>query len=109
MWSAAVAVTLLAAGRLALEGLANKAIVRRLGADAHTLGKWPRCAEVGDENVTEVTARTLEETLPRRLDALSTIPRIRHTGSHTARQRPGYHLIPEAGAFASGGGFPDGP
>ncbi len=83
-----MAATLLAAGQRALEGLANKVIVTRVVADGHTLGKWPRRAE----NVTEVTARTLEETPPRQRDARSTIHRIRHTGSYAARRRLGCHL-----------------
>ena len=66
----------------AAEGLENKAIVARLGADANTVGKWRRRfaergldglydeprpgapRKIGDEEVAEVIARTLEETPP---------------------------------------------
>ena len=64
----------------AADGLENKAIVERLGADANTVGKWRRrfaergldglCDEprsgaprkIGDEKIAEIIARTLEET-----------------------------------------------
>ena len=64
----------------AAEGLANKTIVERLGADANTVGKWrrrfaerrldglydePRCGaprKIGDERIAEIIGRTLEET-----------------------------------------------
>ena len=66
----------------AAEGLANKTIVERLGADANTVGKWrrrfaerrldglydePRCGaprKIGDERIAEIIGRTLEETPP---------------------------------------------
>ena len=66
----------------AAEGLENKAIVARLGADANTVGKWRRRfaergldglydeprpgapRKIGDEEVAEVIARTLEDTPP---------------------------------------------
>lgn len=66
----------------AAEGLENKAIVARLGADANTVGKWRRRfaergldglydearpgapRKIGDGEVAEVIARTLEETPP---------------------------------------------
>ncbi len=66
----------------AAEGLENKAIVGRLGADANTVGKWRRRfaergldglldeprpgapRKIGDEQIAEVIARTLEETPP---------------------------------------------
>ena len=66
----------------AAEGLENKAIVERLGADANTVGKWRRRfaergldglydeprpgapRKIGDERIAEVIARTLEETPP---------------------------------------------
>ena len=64
----------------AADGLENKAIVERLGADANTVGKWrrrfaergldglydePRSGaprKIGDEEIEEIIARTLEET-----------------------------------------------
>lgn len=64
------------------DGLENKAIVERVGADANTVGKWrrrftergldglhdePRSRfprKIGDEQVAEIIARTLEETPP---------------------------------------------
>ena len=64
------------------EGLENKAIVERLGADANTVGKWrrrfaerrldglydePRSGaprKIGDERIAEIIGRTLEETPP---------------------------------------------
>ena len=64
----------------AADGLENKAIVERLGADANTVGKWrrrfaergldglydePRSGaprKIGDEQITEIIGRTLEET-----------------------------------------------
>ena len=66
----------------ASEGLENKAIVERLGADANTVGKWrrrfaerrldglydePRSGaprKIGDEQIVEIFGRTLEETPP---------------------------------------------
>ena len=66
----------------AADGLENKAIVERLGADANTVGKWrrrfaerrldglydePRSGaprKIGDEQIAEVIGRTLEETPP---------------------------------------------
>ena len=66
----------------AAEGLDNKMIVARLGADANTVGKWrrrfserrldglyddPRSGaprKIGDEQIAEVIGRTLEETPP---------------------------------------------
>ena len=66
----------------AAEGLENKAIVERLGADANTVGKWrrrfaerrldglydePRSGaprKIGDERIAEIIGRTLEETPP---------------------------------------------
>ena len=66
----------------AAEGLENKAIVERLGADANTVGKWRRRfaergldglydeprpgapRKIGDERIAAVIARTLEETPP---------------------------------------------
>ena len=66
----------------AAEGLENKAIVERVGADANTVGKWRRRfaergldglldeprpgapRKIGDEQIAEVIARTLEETPP---------------------------------------------
>ena len=66
----------------AAEGLENKAIVERVGADANTVGKWrrrfaehrldglydePRSGaprKIGDEQIAEVIGRTLEETPP---------------------------------------------
>ena len=66
----------------AADGLENKAIVERLGADANTVGKWrrrfaargldglydePRSGaprKIGDEQITEIIGRTLEETPP---------------------------------------------
>ena len=66
----------------ASEGLENKAIVERLGADANTVGKWrrrfaerrldglydePRSGaprKIGDEQIAEIIGRTLEETPP---------------------------------------------
>ena len=66
----------------AAEGLENKAIVERVGADANTVGKWrrrfaargldglydePRSGaprKIGDEEIAEIIARTLEETPP---------------------------------------------
>ena len=64
------------------DGLENKAIVERLGADANTVGKWrrrfaehrldglydePRSGaprKIGDERIAEIIGRTLEETPP---------------------------------------------
>ena len=64
----------------AVDGLENKAIVERLGADANTVGKWRRRfaergldglydeprpgapRKISDEQIAEVIARTLEET-----------------------------------------------
>ena len=64
----------------AADGLENKAIVERVGADANTVGKWRRRfaergldglydeprpgapRKIGDEQIAEVIARTLEET-----------------------------------------------
>ena len=64
----------------AAEGLQNKAIVERVGADANTVGKWRRRfaerrldglydeprpgtpRQIGDEEIAEVVRRTLEET-----------------------------------------------
>ncbi len=66
----------------AADGLENKAIVERVGADANTVGKWRRRfaergldglydeprpgapRKIGDEQIAEVIARTLEETPP---------------------------------------------
>ena len=66
----------------AADGLENKAIVERLGADANTVGKWrrrfaerrldglydePRSGaprKIGDEQIAEIIGRTLEETPP---------------------------------------------
>ena len=66
----------------AADGLDNKAIVERVGADANTVGKWRRRfaerglaglydeprpgapRQIGDEEVAGVIARTLEETPP---------------------------------------------
>ena len=66
----------------AAEGLDNKMIVARLGADANPVGKWrrrfserrldglyddPRSGaprKIGDEQIAEVIGRTLEETPP---------------------------------------------
>ena len=66
----------------ASEGLENKTIVERLGADANTVGKWrrrfaerrldglydePRSGaprKIGDERIAEIIGRTLEETPP---------------------------------------------
>ena len=66
----------------AADGLENKAIVERLGADANTVGKWrrrfaergldglydePRSGaprKIGDEKIAEIIARTLEKTPP---------------------------------------------
>ena len=66
----------------AAEGLENKTIVERLGADANTVGKWrrrfaerrldglydePRSGaprKIGDERIAEIIGRTLEETPP---------------------------------------------
>ena len=66
----------------AADGLENKAIVERVGADANTVGKWRRRfaerrldglydeprpgapRQIGDEEVAEVVRRTLEETPP---------------------------------------------
>ena len=66
----------------AADGLENKAIVARVGADANTVGKWrrrfaergldglydePRSGaprKIGDEQIAAVIARTLEETPP---------------------------------------------
>ena len=65
-----------------MQGLENKAIVERVGADANTVGKWrrrfaerrldglydePRSGaprKIGDERIAEVIGRTLEETPP---------------------------------------------
>ena len=64
----------------AAQGLENKAIVERFGADANTVGKWRRRfaaqrldglydeprpgtpRRIGDDDITEVVRRTLEET-----------------------------------------------
>ena len=64
------------------EGLENKAIVERVGADANTVGEWrrrfaalgldglhdePRSGAprtIGDEEIAAIIARTLEETPP---------------------------------------------
>ena len=66
----------------AADGLENKAIVERLGADANTVGKWrrrfaerrldglydePRSGaprKIGDERIAEIIGRTLEKTPP---------------------------------------------
>ena len=66
----------------AAQGLENKAIVERLGIDANTVGKWRRRfakqrldglydeprpgtpRRIGDDDITEVVRRTLEETPP---------------------------------------------
>ena len=66
----------------AADGLENKAIVERVGADPNTVGKWrrrfaerrldglydePRCGaprKIGDEQIAAVIGRTLEETPP---------------------------------------------
>ena len=66
----------------AAEGLENKAIVERVGADANTVGRWrqrfaerrldglydePRSGaprKIGDEQIAEIIGRTLEETPP---------------------------------------------
>ena len=66
----------------AADGLENKAIVERVGADANTVGKWRRRfaerrldglydeprpgapRQIGDEEIAEVVRRTLEETPP---------------------------------------------
>ena len=66
----------------AADGLENKAIVERVGADANSVGKWrrrfaerrldglydePRSGaprKIGDERIAEIIGRTLEETPP---------------------------------------------
>ena len=66
----------------AAQGLENKTIVERLGADANTVGKWRRRfaaqrldglydeprpgtpRRIGDDDITEVVRRSLEETPP---------------------------------------------
>ena len=66
----------------AADGLENKAIAERVGADANTVGKWRRRfaerrldglydeprpgtpRQIGDEEIAEVVRRTLEETPP---------------------------------------------
>ena len=67
----------------AADGLENKAIIDRMGADANTVGKWRRRfpergldglydeprpetpRKIGNEQVAAVIARTLEKTAPR--------------------------------------------
>ena len=96
----------------AADGLENKAIVERVGADANTVGKWRRRfaergldglydeprpgapRKIGDEQIAEVIARTLEETPPRgdALEPALDVSRLRVCAlddpSHLAGLRP---------------------